>query len=96
MDKYEVTILIDACNGVTVEAESPEEAADLAYETKEASPNICHHCSSELNIGDCIGVIVFNSDDEELYNDTVSDETIKRLESRIKELESKLVEANNG
>ena len=96
MAKYDVTILIDACNGVTVDAESPDDAADLAYDSDGASPGICHYCSRVVELGDCLGVIVYDESGEEVLNDTVSDGIIKRLEAKIKGLESKLVEANNG
>lgn len=88
MENYEVSILIDASNGMTVNAASPEIAADLAYESDKAQPSLCHHCASEVTLGDCTGIIVFDVSGKEVYNDTWSYQEIKSLKAKIKELES--------
>lgn len=56
---YEVTILIDACVNVTVRANSPEEAAELAEEVDEASVTLCNECADHLQVGDLTGVLVY-------------------------------------
>ena len=51
-EEYDVSILIDASNGISVKAESPEHAAELAYDSEGVSPGLCHHCSSAVEVGD--------------------------------------------
>lgn len=50
MSKYEVTLLVSGTTSITVEAESEEEARDLAY--REAYVSLCHQCSEELEVSD--------------------------------------------
>lgn len=89
MEEYEVSILIDAGNGITVKAESPEHAAELAYDSDKTQVMLCHHCSSNVDIGDCTGVIVYDAAGKEVYNDTWYNDTIEPLKAKIKELEAK-------
>ena len=70
MSKYQVSIIIAASNGIEVEADSPEEAAEIAYRHDKAFPMLCHHCAREVEIGDTYNVIVYDeSGMNELYND---------------------------
>ena len=50
MAKFTVTLLYDASETIEVEADSCDEAIDLAG--KEARANLCYHCSRHLDLGD--------------------------------------------
>lgn len=69
--KYECTVLIDASCGVTVEASSPEEAAELAENAaaEQGAGSLCHQCSSHTECGDSYAVIVYDGDKEVLDTD---------------------------
>lgn len=68
---YECTVLIDAGCGVTVEASSPEEAAELAENlaAEQGAGSLCHQCSSHTECGDSYAVIVYDDDKEVLDTD---------------------------
>lgn len=68
---YECTVLIDASCGVTVEASSPEEAAELAENlaAEKGAGSLCHQCSSHTECGDSYAVIVYDDDKEVLDTD---------------------------
>lgn len=51
MAKWNVTVLVDASVNVEVEADTEEEAKDKALQ-KAPTPNICHQCSDELEVGE--------------------------------------------
>lgn len=67
MAKFSVTVIFDASQTHEVEADSPEQAASLAYDI--ASANICHQCSKELEVGDAIRAYVYNEECTELLYD---------------------------
>ena len=69
--KYECTVLIDASCGVTVEASSPEEAAELAENAaaEQGAGSLCHQCSGHTECGDSYAVIVYDGDKEVLDTD---------------------------
>lgn len=68
---YECTVLIDASCGVTVEASSPEEAAELAENaaSEQGAGSLCHQCSGHTECGDSYAVIVYDGDKEVLDTD---------------------------
>ena len=53
MKKYVVTVIIDASVGVEVEALNKEDAYQKAIEQID-TPSLCHHCASEIDLGDII------------------------------------------
>lgn len=71
LKKYECTVLIDASCGVTVEASSPEEAAELAENAaaEQGAGRLCHQCSNHTECGDSYAVIVYEDDKEILDTD---------------------------
>jgi hypothetical protein len=66
MTTYNCTVTFDASSNVTVEADSPEKAAEIAEELSEGNQHICHHCSDCLDTGDILGVHVCEGDEEVL------------------------------
>ena len=89
MKSYNCTVLYDASTGDAFEAESPEAAADMAKEQMGSSPSLCHQCSSHVEIGDSMGVIVYDNETNEVALDTTYHaQEIERLKARIAELEA--------
>lgn len=68
MSKYSVSVFFDACKFVNVEAESPEQAADMAYD-EAGYVGLCHQCSGEVEIGDAVRAIVYDESGEEVADD---------------------------
>lgn len=68
--KYECTVIFDASSSVSVEADTPEEAAQLAEDMVQGNQTLCHQCSNDLNTGDSIGVHVYNEECTEELLDT--------------------------
>ena len=66
MTTYNCTVIFDASSNVTVEADSPEKAAEIAEELSEGNQHICHHCSDRLDTGDILGVHVCEGDEQVL------------------------------
>lgn len=60
MTKFYCTVVFDASANVTVEADSPEAAAELAIEQTDGHQRLCHHCSDTLDTGDALGAVVFD------------------------------------
>mgnify|MGYP000042920655 CR=1 FL=1 len=60
MPKYNCTVIFDASSTVTVEADTPEEAAEIAQDQAEGNQHLCHQCSDTLETGDAIGVHVYD------------------------------------
>ncbi len=59
MPKYRVYAVIDATKYVgEFEAENEENAEDLAWDNGDFHVSICHHCASEVEIGDPIRMVV--------------------------------------
>lgn len=82
MSIYNVTLVFDASNSIEVEASSPEEAAQLAYDSDEASLILCHQCSRQIEIGDCNRAIVYDKDcSNELLDDGYEAKRIAELEA---------------
>jgi len=90
MNKYNVSLIFSADWGVEVKAESPEDAANQAYNSDEASVSVCHQCAGNINIGDCIRVIVYDESGQEMLDDGYEQKEIALLRSRVAELEAKL------
>ena len=93
--QYEVTVLYDAAKSVTVEAESPDEAEDLAYDEAGSHVTLCHQCADEVEVGDSLGVFVYC--DGDLVSDTTShgqaSAALKVALARVAELEAALAKA---
>ena len=68
--KYECTVIFDASSSVSVEADTPEEAAQLAEDMVQGNQTLCHQCSNDLNTGDSLGVHVYNEECTEELLDT--------------------------
>ena len=85
MSKYSVSLIFSADSGVDIEADSPEEAAELAYNSNEASPSLCHQCARDVNLGDCIRTIVYDENGAEVFDDGWEIKKINRLEQRLSE-----------
>lgn len=90
MAKYNVSLVFSADWGVEVEANSPYEAMEKAYNSPEASPSLCHQCANEVNLGDCIRAIVHDEDWNEVMDDGHEANRIVSLENRIAELEQEV------
>ncbi|AZF09522.1 hypothetical protein C4J93_1308 [Pseudomonas sp. R2-37-08W] len=56
MKTYSVLLTVDASIVVKVEAESEEEAKELAADIAEV-PSICHHCSRNVQIGEILEAV---------------------------------------
>jgi chromosome segregation ATPase len=90
---YEVTLLIDATIGMTVKANSPEEAAEKAEE-KADFRSLCHQCSKELQTGDCYGAYVY-ADGEQVGDTTRAGELTKqntKLSDLVKEYQERFTD----
>lgn len=55
MKKWSVLFLVDASVSVEVEAETKQEARELASSVVE-SPSICHYCSNHIDVGDIMEI----------------------------------------
>lgn len=84
--KYSACVIIGASVGGEVEADTPEDAAEKAYETFE-TPSICHHCSGVIEIGDAIGVIIYDENNNEVYDDTHLGTLQNRVDSQKKTID---------
>lgn len=60
MNKYNCTVIFDASSTVIVEAETPEEAAQIAEDEASGNQHLCHQCANTLETGDAIGVHVYD------------------------------------
>ena len=69
MKTYHVLGVIDANVSVTVEADSPEAAAELAWESGEMNPSVCHYCSRKLNVGELYITRVHDEHHNEVWTD---------------------------
>lgn len=68
---YDCTVLIDASAGATVEADSPEEAAELAEQivAERGAGSLCHQCANHTEVGDFYAVVVYQGDKQVLDTD---------------------------
>lgn len=64
MSKFIVTLIYDATESFTIEAESASEAIDIAYGKAEAS--LCYQCSEHLELGDITDSIVTDEKGQEV------------------------------
>jgi hypothetical protein len=100
MPKYNCTVLFDASSNIEVEANSPQEAAELAEDLTAGNQSLCHQCSDTLDTGDCIGVVVYDEGCDELLIDTRYNDnprmTLEQSEDLIEDLAdwSKYVEVD--
>lgn len=90
MPKYQVTVLFDASAGMTVEADTPEDAAEKAECEMDGRQSLCHQCARQLDTGDVIGTLVCLGDDIVLDTTAGADKVteIAQLRARIAELEA--------
>ena len=59
MAKYRVAGIISASVELGVyEADSPEEAEEMADDSDNWNPSLCHHCAHEVDLGDVYEVTV--------------------------------------
>jgi hypothetical protein len=65
--KYQVSLKYGAWVSVEVEADSPEEAVDLAFESEEAEHSLCHQCANDIEVGHPSSCVVSTQDGEEVY-----------------------------
>jgi hypothetical protein len=85
--KYNCSVLYDAAQYLTIEADTLEEASEKAM--AQSSVGLCHQCSDELEVGDALGVMVSSdsgSDDEDRLDTTWSGEEIARLKAEVERL----------
>lgn len=64
--KYRVTIIHGCTTSVEVEADSVEHARELAYESDESQPILCHQCSNDVELGDAHQTIVYDENHNEV------------------------------
>lgn len=74
--KYTVVQELGASCSDEVEADSVEDAINKAdfYTT------LCHHCSRNIEVSELEGIVVYDENDSEVYNDTY----INNLEKKLK------------
>jgi hypothetical protein len=70
MNKYNCIVIFDASVNVTIEADTPEDAADQAENETQGRQNLCHQCANDLDTGDSIGVLVYNEESTKELLDT--------------------------
>lgn len=91
MPRYNVTQIFDASHTITVEAETPEQAAEIAESNAEPL-SLCHQCSGEVNGGDCIGVHVYEDECTEMLADTTHagdlSLEIEKLRAKVAQLDA--------
>ena len=90
MQNYNVSLIFSADWGVDIKAASPEEAAEHAYNSNEASASVCHQCARRINVGDCIRVIVDDEAGNEVFDDGAEHRKIAALQAEVAELKAKL------
>jgi len=71
MKKYYVVGTVDATTATfNCEAEDPMQAMDQFYDSDEASPSVCHHCSDEVEVTEVYQARVY---DAETHEEVASD-----------------------
>lgn len=88
MSEYSVMLEVFASTSVTVDADSVEEAMDLA--ALEASASICHHCSRKLNVSDVGEVLEVLGPDNEIAWERPENKRVAELEAELAEAEALL------
>ncbi|GAB3484222.1 hypothetical protein [Azotobacter salinestris] len=92
MAEFSVTLLIDASTSMTVTADTPEDAAELAMD-EAGNPSLCHYCSGKMDVGDVYAARVYDGDKEVLDTDwtaqqlAAAEKQVEKLEKRVAELE---------
>lgn len=81
--RYEVTRVFDASNGQTIDAETPEGAAEIAMNDDAARPHLCNQCADDVELGDHIRTIVYDQDGNEVYDDGFEALEIKQLRAEL-------------
>ena len=85
MHKYSVSVIFDASKCVDVEAESPEQAAGMAYD-EAGYVGLCHQCSDEVEMGDAVRAIVCDESGEEVADDGYQEMKIAKMAQQRDEL----------
>ena len=85
MSNYSVSVIFDACKSVNVEADSPEEAIDLAY-GEAGYTSLCYQCSGEIDVGDAARAIVYDDSGAKVADNGWQDEKISKLTQQLDEL----------
>jgi len=81
--KYECAVPFDACRYITVDADSPEEAA-LKAEEKAGSVCLCHQCTDEIEMGEAMGVYVRDAESgEEVLDTTPNGDEVAKLKAEL-------------
>jgi hypothetical protein len=93
MSKYYCTVLIDASVNMEVEADTPEDAAEKAECSDQGQPSLCHHCSSDVDMGESYGVRVCTQDGmTELLDTTYTAKEVEKLKARLAAVEQELAD----
>ena len=91
MSKYSVSVIFDACKCVDVEAESPEQAANIAYD-EAGYVGLCHQCSGEVEMGDAVRAIVYDESGDEVADDGYQAMELAKITQQCDELLAALKE----
>lgn len=101
--RYDCTVLVDASNNFNVSAKSPGAAAeDAENQQAELLSSLCHQCAAFLDVGDVLGVVVYEGEAEVLdtrYEPTKIAQlhaTNQRLEGELESLGIEYVTALHG
>lgn len=73
MNKYNCIVIFDASSTVSVEAETPEAAAQIAENIEnivQENQHLCYQFANTFETGDSIGVYVYDKDYEQKLLDT--------------------------
>ena len=92
MTKYYCNVIFDASSTVVVEADTPEEAAEIAEDETSGNQHLCHQCSNTLETGDSIGVYVHNEECTEQLLDTTYRPPQQRTWVGLTDEEMKLID----
>lgn len=74
---------------VEIEANSPEEALDKFFDTDEASPSVCHHCTREIEVGEVYEGYVLDEEGNQVYTDAQKREYLSHIIELLKSDKSK-------
>ena len=85
MSNYSVSVIFDACKSVNVEADSPEEAIDIAYD-EAGYASLCHQCSSEIDVGDAVRAIAYDESGKKVIDDGLQEAKLSKLTQQRDEL----------
>lgn len=85
-NKYDVSLLYVGTVNMEVEADSPQEALEIAYYSDEAYVALCHHCDGEITLNDDPKGMVYLGDECQL-DDTYSGHLRREIDKLNKELQ---------